>query len=62
MFSMKDVPQLVRNDTCVANLCIDIPMRVAVNPIVDARLCDVVSQFHSKSTIYQAVAELRSGA
>ena len=36
MFSMRDVPQLVRNDSCVANLRVDIPMRVAVNPIVDA--------------------------
>ena len=36
MFSMRDVPQLVGKDTRVVNLCGDISMRVAVNPVVNA--------------------------
>ena len=57
MFSVGYISQLIGKNLCVANLGIDVSMRMTVNPIVNTGDGNVVAQFHSESTIYKAVAE-----
>ena len=57
MFLVGYISQLIGKNLCVANMRIDVSMRMTVNPIVDAGDGNVVAQFHSESTIYKAVAK-----
>ena len=57
MFSVGYISQMIGKNLCVANLGINVSMRMSVNPIVDAGDGNVVAQFHSESTIYKAVAK-----
>ena len=57
MFLVGYISQLIGENLCVANLGIDVSMRMSVNPLVDARVGNVVAQLHSESTINKAVAK-----
>ena len=57
MFLVGYISQLIGKNLCVANLGIDVSMRMSVNPIVNAGVGNVVAQLHSESTINKAVAE-----
>ena len=59
MFSVGDISQLIGKNLCVANMRIDVSMRMSVNPIVNAGVGIIVAQLHSESTFDKAVTELR---
>ena len=58
MLAMRDVAELVGDDLRLADLRINIAMRVTIDPIVDIRICDIIAQLHSKCAIDSAVTEL----
>ena len=55
---MGDITQLIGENVSVANMRIDVSMRMTVNPIVDAGVGNIVDQLHSESTIDKAVTKL----
>ena len=57
MFSVGYISQLIGKNLCVANMRIDVSMRMSVNPIVNAGVGNIVAQFHSESTINKAVSK-----
>ena len=57
MFLVGDITRLIGENVSVANMRVDVSMRMSVNPIVNTGDGNVVAQFHSESTIYKAVAE-----
>ena len=59
---MRDVAQLVGDNLSAGNLCFDITMWVAVHPIVNIGIGDVVAQFNREGTINKTAVELRSNA
>ena len=58
MFSMGDITQLIGKDVCVANMRVNVSMRMSVNPIVDAGVGTIVAQLHGKSSIDKAGTKL----
>lgn len=60
MFSMKNIPQLVRYAFCVANLNIYIIVGVSIYPVIDATVLDVILQFHHECTVGMAADKLRT--
>lgn len=57
MFSMKDIAQLIGHTSGVTNLDIHIVVRVAIYPVVDAAVFDVVFQLYRESSIGMAVGK-----
>ncbi len=55
MFSVGYISQLIGKNLCVANLGVDVSMRMSVNPIVNAGVGIIVAQLHSESTFDKAV-------
>ncbi len=58
MFTVGDITQLIGEDLCVANLCVDVSVRMSVKIVVDAGVGNIVAQLHSKSSIDKAVTKL----
>ena len=58
MFPVGDITQLIGKNLCVANLGIDVSVRMSVNPIVGAGVGNVATQLHSESSIDKAVTKL----
>ena len=54
-----DISQLIGNDMGSANLCVDVAVRVPIDPIVNTAVSDIVAQFHGKGTIDSAAAKFR---
>ena len=54
-----EIAELVGKDLCVTNLGIYIAMRVPINPIINPRIGDIVTQLNRKSSIDSASFELR---
>jgi len=48
---MEHIAQLVADAYCLSYLLVYVPMRVPVDPVVDAALLDVIAHFHGESTI-----------
>ncbi len=61
MFSVGYISQMIGKNLCVANLGIDVLMRMSVNPIVNAGVGNVVAQLHSESTFDKAVSKYWCG-
>ena len=61
MFLVGYISQLIGKNLCVANMRIDVSMRMSVNPLVDARVGNVVAQLHSESSIDKAVSKYWCG-
>ena len=57
---MRDVAQLVGDNLSAGNLCFDITMWVAVHPIVNIGIGDVVAQFNWEGIINKTAVKLRS--
>ena len=60
--AMGAVAELVRKDLRLANLRIDIAMRVTIDPIINSRIGNIISQLNRKGTIDSTAFELRRGA
>lgn len=60
--TMGEVAELVRKDLRLANLHIDIAMRVTIDPIINSRIGNIISQLNRKGTIDSTAFELRRGA
>ena len=61
-FAVGEIAELVGEDLRVTNLGIYIAMRVPVNPVIDIRIGDIVTQLHRKSSIDSASLELGRSA
>jgi len=48
---MRDVAELVGENLRLADLRVDIAMRVTIDPIVDIRIRDIIAQLYRESTI-----------
>ena len=59
MLLVGDITQLVADTLRTANDRIDVRVRVTIDPILDAALCDVVFQFHGKSPVRLAAFKPR---
>ena len=57
-----EIAELVGEDLRVADLSIYIAMRVPVNPVINPRIGDIVTQLHRKSPIDSASFELGRSA
>ena len=57
-----EIAELVGEDLRVADLGIYIAMRVPINPIINPRIGNIVTQFHRKSPIDSASLELGRSA
>ena len=59
---MRDVAELVGENLRLADLRVDIAMRVTIYPIVYIRICDIIAQLHRKRAIDRAASKLLRGA
>ena len=57
MLPMKYIPQLIGHTFGIANLDIHVVVGVAIYPVIDAAILDVVFQFHCESSIGLAVGK-----
>lgn len=62
MFSVGDITQLIGKNVSISNLCIDVSVRMTINPIIDVGFGHIITQFYGESTINEAVAKFGSGA
>ena len=51
MFYLRDIAQLFVGDFGLPNLHVDVAMRVAVDPVINPRIRDIVAQLHRKSAV-----------
>ena len=58
-FAMGEIAKLVREYLRFTNLRIDIAMRVTIDPVVNSRIGNIISQLNRKGTIDRTVFELR---
>ena len=61
-FAMGAVAKLIGENMRLANLRIDIAMRVTIDPVINSRISNIVSQLNRKGTIDSTAFELRRGA
>ena len=61
-FAVREIAKLIGEDLRVTDLGIYIAMRVPVNPIINPRIGDIVTQLHRKSPIDSASLELGRSA
>ena len=54
---MRDVAELVGENLRLADLRVDIAMRVTIDPIVDIRIRDIIAQLYRESTIDRAASK-----
>ena len=58
MLSMKYIPQLIRNTFGIAYLDIHVVVGVAIYPVIDAAILDIVFQFNHESSVSLALGKL----
>ena len=51
MLPMRYIAQLIGHNSSIAYLCINITMRVTVNPVINSTVGNIIAQFHGKGTI-----------
>ena len=57
---MRNVTELVGEDFRLADLCVDITMRVTIYPIIDIRSRDIIAQLNRKRAIDGATLKFLS--
>lgn len=62
MLSVGDIIQLIGKNVSITNLCIDVSMRMTINPIIDVGFGHIITQFYGESTINEAVTKFGSCA
>ena len=60
MLVFKYISHLVANHFCTPDFCVDIGMRMSVNPCIDPACHDQVSVFTGKGTVQYGIFMLRS--
>jgi len=60
MLPMKYIPQLIGHTFGIAYLDIHVVVGVAIYPVIDAAILDIVFQFHREGSIGLAISELRT--
>lgn len=60
MLIFKCISHLVANHFCTPDFCVDIGMRMSVNPSIDPAVTDQVSVFTGKGTVQYGTFMLRS--
>lgn len=58
MFVLAHIAQLIGDTQSFTNFAIDIPMRMAINPIINPAVSDEITEFYCECTIYTAVFKL----
>ena len=58
---MRDIAKLVGEDIRLADLCVNVAMRVTINPVVDIRVHNIIAQLHRKRAIDRAASKLLCG-
>lgn len=58
MLSVGDITQLIGKNVSITNLCIDVSMRMTINPIIDVGFGYIITQFYGESTINEAVTKI----
>ena len=54
---MRDVAELIGEDLRLSDLRVNVAMRVAIYPIVDTRICDIIAQLYRKRTINRTASK-----
>ena len=60
--AVREIAKLIGEDLCLTYLCIYIAMRVPINPIINPRIGDIVTQLNRKSPIDSASLEFGRSA
>ena len=62
MLFVGDITQLIGKNVSISNLCIDVSVRMTINPIIDVGFGHIITQFYGESTINEAVTKFGSCA